>query len=179
MGLDMFLEMRKKEQGKNFKQVVKELNDLDYSTWKQEHIELAYWRKANQIHLWFVQNVQNGNDDCGDYQVKKDDLEKLLNICVLVKKEFTKSKKVLGKVKNGQIFKDGVWVDMLEDGDVFEGLNYEKIKKLLPTQEGFFFGNTDIDVWYYEDIQYTIKTLKKILRKTNFDDNYIWYNSSW
>ena len=24
------------------------------------------WRKANHIHQWFVQNVQDGNDDCGD-----------------------------------------------------------------------------------------------------------------
>ena len=27
--------------------------------------EVAYWRKANAIHKWFVDNVQNGDDDCG------------------------------------------------------------------------------------------------------------------
>ena len=24
----------------------------------------AYWRKANQIHGWFVKNVQDDEDDC-------------------------------------------------------------------------------------------------------------------
>ena len=28
-------------------------------------VTCAYWRKANQIHAWFVDNVQQGNDDCG------------------------------------------------------------------------------------------------------------------
>ena len=26
--------------------------------------EVGYWRKANAIHKWFVDNVQDGNDDC-------------------------------------------------------------------------------------------------------------------
>ena len=26
--------------------------------------EAAYWRKANQIHNWFVENIQDGEDDC-------------------------------------------------------------------------------------------------------------------
>lgn len=26
--------------------------------------EVGYWRKANAIHGWFVDNVQKGNDDC-------------------------------------------------------------------------------------------------------------------
>ncbi len=26
--------------------------------------EVAYWRKANAIHKWFVENVQDGQDDC-------------------------------------------------------------------------------------------------------------------
>ena len=30
---------------------------------------VGYWRKANHIHKWFVDNVQGGNDDCGDYLV--------------------------------------------------------------------------------------------------------------
>ena len=47
--------------------------------------EAGYWRKANQIHRWFVENIQNGNDDCGDYYVDTDDLEKLLDACEKVK----------------------------------------------------------------------------------------------
>ena len=28
-------------------------------------VTCAYWRKANQIHNWFVTNIQGGNDNCG------------------------------------------------------------------------------------------------------------------
>jgi len=31
--------------------------------------ELMYWRKANAIHKWFVDNVQGGVDECGEFEV--------------------------------------------------------------------------------------------------------------
>lgn len=43
--------------------------------------EAMYWRKANAIHKWFVDNVQQGTDDCDKYQVTVNELEKLLEIC--------------------------------------------------------------------------------------------------
>jgi len=43
----------------------------------------GYWRKANQIHNWFVENVQEGKDDCRDYYVCKDKLQTLLDLCIL------------------------------------------------------------------------------------------------
>ena len=39
--------------------------------------EAMYWRKANAIHNWFVQNVQDGNDDCKKYWVSIDHLKEL------------------------------------------------------------------------------------------------------
>lgn len=42
------------------------------------------WRKANQIHNWFVGNVQNGVDDCDAHEVSKEQLEDLLEICTNV-----------------------------------------------------------------------------------------------
>lgn len=47
--------------------------------------EIGYWRKANHIHRWFVENVQGGKDDCGDYYVDPDKLKELLAICQQVK----------------------------------------------------------------------------------------------
>ena len=41
----------------------------------------AYWRKANQIHGWFVRNVQDDVDDCGSYDVSRDDLQALVDVC--------------------------------------------------------------------------------------------------
>ena len=47
--------------------------------------EAGYWRKQNQIHRWFVENIQNGTDDCGEYYVSKADLETLLELCEKIK----------------------------------------------------------------------------------------------
>jgi phage pi2 protein 07 len=43
--------------------------------------DIGYWRKANAIHKWFVDNVQGGVDDCGDYKVTKEQLIQLHNTC--------------------------------------------------------------------------------------------------
>jgi hypothetical protein len=45
---------------------------------------MGYWRKANQIHNWFVQNVQDGEDNCGSYYVTRDQLEELKELCINV-----------------------------------------------------------------------------------------------
>lgn len=52
--------------------------------WKSLLTEVAYWRKANQIHHWFVENVQAGVDLCDPYEVNHNQLEKLHRLCVKV-----------------------------------------------------------------------------------------------
>ena len=44
-------------------------------------VTCAYWRKSNQIHNWFVQNVQQGQDDCREYYVSHEKLEALRETC--------------------------------------------------------------------------------------------------
>ena len=51
--------------------------------------ELAYWRKVNHIHQWFVDNVQKGEDDCGNYWVDRDKLIQLKELCEKTVKEKT------------------------------------------------------------------------------------------
>ena len=69
-------------------------NPYENTRWAEEfktdsiQTEIAYWRKANQIHNWFVENIQKGIDDCGYYQVTKEDLKTLLSICREVKQAF-------------------------------------------------------------------------------------------
>lgn len=43
--------------------------------------QIGYWRKANHIHNWFVENVQDGIDECETHEVTKKQLEDLLNVC--------------------------------------------------------------------------------------------------
>lgn len=40
-------------------------------------IKVAYWRKANAIHNWFVENCQNGVDECQESEVSREDLQNL------------------------------------------------------------------------------------------------------
>ena len=41
---------------------------------------IGYWRKANQIHRWFVENCQKHTDDCREYHVSRAKLEQLLTL---------------------------------------------------------------------------------------------------
>ena len=45
--------------------------------------EAMYWRKANAIHNWFVEHVQDGQDDCRKYWV---DIDKLIELRKTIKK---------------------------------------------------------------------------------------------
>jgi hypothetical protein len=57
--------------------------------------EVGYWRKANQIHKWFVDNVQNGEDDCKEYSVDYEQLRDLLNACEDVLDDHSKAEQLL------------------------------------------------------------------------------------
>ena len=47
---------------------------------------VAQWRKANQVHAWFVNNVQSDSDNCGTYDVSIEQLTELKRIWMLVLK---------------------------------------------------------------------------------------------
>lgn len=44
-------------------------------------LTVGYWRKANSIHSWFVNNCQDGRDDCKSYYVPREQLENLRGLC--------------------------------------------------------------------------------------------------
>jgi hypothetical protein len=120
----------------------KPYDGIDISNVTNIEEEVGYWRKANQIHRWFVENIQNGVDNCGEYSVSKGELEELRNICT----------------------------EVLND--------HSKAEELLPSASGFFFGNTDYDEYYYNDVEHTIEILDKIIGETNPNQD-IYYSSSW
>lgn len=90
MGLDMYLNGRRymseffaKDDAGKIENITGEFPELRDSRVKVKEVraEVAYWRKANQIHGWFVRNVQDGNDDCGSYSVSREVLQELLELC--------------------------------------------------------------------------------------------------
>jgi hypothetical protein len=44
-------------------------------------LDLGYWRKANAIHKYFIDNCADGNDDCSKVIIERSDLENLLDLC--------------------------------------------------------------------------------------------------
>ena len=117
---------------------------IDISRVSTIEVDFGYWRKANHIHKWFVDNVQEGNDDCKKYYVSADQLNELLELCREVKV-------------------------------LYEAKEYDKVSELLPPCEGFFFGGTEVDEYYYQDILDTIGMLEK-LSDGDYD---FYYQSSW
>lgn len=158
MGLDMYL-TKKTYIGANFKHrnVKGEISltegdknkpikiDLKRVSYIEEQV--GYWRKANQIHKWFVDNVQEGEDDCEEYEVSEEQLEKLLADCKKVK------------------------------------LDSQLAASILPTQSGFFFGGTEYDEFYMQEIDDTIEIIESLLKEKEEGDTYlngeIYYRSSW
>ena len=139
MGLDMYF---------NSKRYISEFNDADkelqtkvkdivapfVDDWKVQEVtyKVGYWRKANAIHNWFVQNVQDGEDDCKEYYVSSESVQELYDTVV--------------ECLNGGV---------------------EVALEKLPPQDGFFFGSTQIDEWYWQDLEETKRMLQPIIDAYN------------
>jgi len=111
---------------------------------------VAYWRKANQVHRWFVVNAQKGVDDCGYYVVPRAKLDELRVMCETL-------------LALRQSDPESAERRALED---------------LPPLSGFFFGHVEVDDWYWEDIADTVKQLDRVLAETPHDAT-LTYHSSW
>lgn len=138
--------------------------------------EVGYWRKANAIHQWFVDQVQGGDDECRPFDVSVAQLRELLDLTnqVLAASELTD-----GIVNNGYHFKDGERTPITESGKVIKDPTIAQ--ELLPTQSGFFFGSTDYDQYYIEDLELTKEILTAALDDMSDDDygTHFEYYASW
>ena len=56
-----------------------------------------------------------------------------------------------------------------------------KADELLPPQSGFFFGSTDVDEWYLDQLKYTVERLDVLFELPQVKDRNIefYYSSSW
>lgn len=63
--------------------------------------------------------------------------------------------------------------------DVLEANTEEKAKELLPTQSGFFFGGTDYDEFYFEDVKDAADLMQSFLDNFDFEKYQLVYQASW
>lgn len=171
MGLDMYLTADKYVSGYEFSQDEERrtyaglLDDINAAAWADPttptatvSITVAYWRKANQIHRWFVENVQGGTDDCGTYDVGREQLEELRGLC---KHVLAASQTEAGKIHTGTTYAGGTVTENYVEGQIVT--NPEMAKEFLPTQEGFFFGGYDYDEYYLDDLKDTVAQIDRAL----------------
>jgi len=97
MGLDMYLRARRHLSYDDVRRntLIQEFNVPDGWETNEVSFEVGYWRKANAIHKWFVDNIQSGNDNCGEYYLNKVDLQTLRDLCTRVKAEPDKAQELL------------------------------------------------------------------------------------
>ena len=135
--------------------------------------EVGYWRKANHIHKWFVDHVQEGKDDCRETYVSLPQLKELYDTClkaieIKLQPVGVHPEKVLVKTDTG----------LLQQEEQVLNYNKEILEDILPTSQGFFFGGTQYDEYYMDDVQDTIDILKPIVENTNPQADY-YYRASW
>lgn len=184
MGLDMFLTKKHYiwDKDKSHMKIVvdenatdraKKLSSLDMSKVSYIYEEVAYWRKANQIHKWFIDHCADGDGDRTVMTVMVDELEHLLKDVNTVLDSI--------KLVEGDVYMGSKWTK--ETGEVKE---YKKGKiiadtsvaeELLPTESGFFFGATDYDEYYIEQLENTRDVLIEILKDEDADE--FEYVASW
>ena len=99
--------------------------------------EVLYLRKANQIHRYIVENLAGGVDECQEICMDIEDIKTLNDICKRI-------------VKESRV-----------EGDIIT--NPELAQGLLPTQAGFFFGDTDYDEHYIDDLKEYIRQADEII----------------
>jgi len=135
--------------------------------------EVGYWRKANAIHKWFIDNCANGNEEKTEMYVSYKKLEDLRDI---VSRVLASCKLVKGEVVNGQSYDKtmGEWVDNKVAGKYVKDPSLAQM--LLPTTSGFFFGSTEYDQWYVEDLKLTLEILEEALTDESAEFE---YSASW
>jgi hypothetical protein len=148
MGLDMYLTAKRylwsfRGDGPDatIALAIAEVLGLPGKQTRQIEMEVMYWRKSNAIHQWFVDNVQSGTDDCGEYAVSREQLQELL--------------------------------------DLIQAVIKSRDASLLPPSAGFFFGSTEVDDWYWNDLRDTQDQLGGLLNDPAFKGWDFYYHSSW
>lgn len=168
MGLDMYL--YKKSYVKNWNNTPDEQKHSitvriggkirkDIKRERISHIveEVAYWRKFNALHNWFVQNCAGGEDDCKEVYVEKSEIRRLIVDLKKIKASLDKSDKKKVSVQTGWSSKGDIYTEI----DVFTDTSLAE--ELFPTAAGFFFGGTEYGMMYYEDIVETIKVFEDLI----------------
>ncbi len=125
--------------------------DLLYDLWARitEDKEVAYFRKVNLLVEYFEYE-----DDCSDMVVDQHQLQELVEKCEYL-------------------------IEVAKEHPAGSDEFKERASVTLPTQSGFFFGNTDYDEWYLSDLKEIVESLSPVIADTDFDRYDIIFHCWW
>ncbi|WP_462411736.1 hypothetical protein [Neobacillus sp. Marseille-QA0830] len=133
---DLNLSEHKANQDEVYQKVkphLKHFNEFGHS-WTSLYEEVAYWRKANQIHHWFVENLHEGKDEpVFTQELTKDNLKQLYDLCVRVLKDFDHSPQILptrpgpffGSTSYGDIYYEQVMQTIILFDNLLKNFNFK------------------------------------------------------
>lgn len=160
--------------------------------WYSIFENVAYWRKVNAVHAWFVQTVQGGVDECQvGSSLTRDQLMELRDRAKLVLAARPEAHRPISRIAYRLAERTAVTLAALiqdpqspfgerqDAAMAFSQLQAHNVAELLlPPCGGFFFGDTTIDSYYYEDLSDTITQIDAVLESTDFDTHVVFYQSS-
>ena len=116
--------------------------------------ESCYWRKVNWLHNYFTNVAINAdeveNDNLTPFYIQREDLKHLITQCAEILSLY------VFPMEKGE----PTWQDVAETS--------------LPTQSGFFFGDTSYNEWYLEDLVKTMESIAQVLADYP-DEEFVYY----
>ena len=171
MGLDIFTYKTKRSNWNKVKKEIDAFNALpeeerneryrkeDYPTKDFDPEEIGYFRKVN-----FLMEFFHYDGNCEFKEMPKDKLEELRHACF----EIARMKPVRYEITKY----DCGGTDKVK---VYSDADKKRCAELLPTQDGFFFGSTDYDEWYFHDVKEVLSWVDGVLDNLNDDEVVLMY----
>lgn len=158
---------------------------LDMTLYKEHYVCNYDYMKEEQKH--FI-TIMKGSELRTD--IKPDRISHITEELMYWRKFNALHDWVINKCANGVDECQKIYIDLDQLKELYSTLvmvqeDHDKAPTLLPTKSGFFFGGTDYDEYYFQEVDRSIKALENIIieEDTNRTKNKryadFYYQASW
>lgn len=160
---------------------------LDMYMWKRKYGDIYDWKKdyengkSKKIKITIENEFPDGEIKKQEYVVDKPEIDAEILLPVAywrkaneIHRWILKNTVGLDEDKCQKIYISGKKLKTLVETCKEILADHSKAETLLPTQEGFFFGGTEYDEWYFGDLENTIRQLKDVDESAEYI-----YQASW
>ena len=167
MGLDIYFNKANRGDWERFQNDLKDYENLPKDEQTRENSpyrkfspeEVGYFRKVNFLMSYFD---YEGN--CDYKEIPREKLVALHDACVEISKMEPVRVDIKYYTRGGQ-----------ETVEEYSYADQQRCAELLPTQDGFFFGSTDYDYWYFHDVKEVLVWVDGVLSDLADDEVVLMY----